>query len=113
MPGAARRSSVASSVVIGRSNSTFTASECPTNTGTRTQVAVTMMFGSRIFFVSTIIFHSSLVEPSSMKTSMCGMTLKAICLVKCEGALGSPTNMLRDCSNNSSIPALPAPDTDW
>ena len=29
----------------------------------------------------TAIFHSSLVEPSSMNKSMCGMTLKAICLV--------------------------------
>jgi hypothetical protein len=56
-------------------------SEWPTNTGTRTQVAVTLIFGSRIFLVSTTIFHSSLVEPSSRKTSMCGITLKAICLV--------------------------------
>ena len=30
-------------------------------TGTRTQVAVSLIFGSRIFFVSAIIFHSSLV----------------------------------------------------
>ena len=58
-----------------------TASEWPMNTGTRTQVAVSLIFGSRIFLVSTIIFHSSLVEPSSRKTSMWGMTLKAICLV--------------------------------
>mgnify|MGYP003694542861 CR=1 FL=1 len=58
--------------MIGRSNSTLTASEWPTNTGTRTQVAVSLIFGSRIFLVSTIIFHSSLVEPSSMKTSICG-----------------------------------------
>jgi hypothetical protein len=36
--------------------------------------------GSRIFFVSATIFHSSLVEPSSRKTSICGITLKAICL---------------------------------
>jgi hypothetical protein len=35
--------------------------------------------GSRIFFVSATIFHSSLVVPSSMKTSIWGMTLKAIC----------------------------------
>ena len=28
--------------------------------------------------VSTTIFHSSLVEPSSMNTSMCGITLKAM-----------------------------------
>ena len=59
----------------------LTASEWPTNTGTRTQVAVSLILGSRIFLVSTTIFHSSLVEPSSMKTSICGMTLKAICLV--------------------------------
>ena len=50
----------------------LTASEWPMNTGTRTQVAVSLIFGSRIFFVSATIFHSSLVEPSSMKTSICG-----------------------------------------
>ena len=55
------------------------------NTGTRTQVACTAMFGSRIFFVSTTIFHSSLVEPSSRNLSMCGMQLKAISLVNCCG----------------------------
>ena len=38
--------------------------------------------GIRRVVVSTTIFHSSLVEPSSRKSSMCGMTLKAICLVK-------------------------------
>jgi hypothetical protein len=52
--------------------------ECETKTGTRTQVATSLIFGSRIFFVSTIIFHSSLVKPSSMKTSICGMRLKAM-----------------------------------
>ena len=35
----------------------------------------------RIFLVSARIFHSSFVKPSSMKTSICGITLKAICLV--------------------------------
>ncbi len=60
-------------------------------TGTRTQVACTLMAGSRIFLVSTTIFHSSLVEPSSMKTSMCGITLKAICLVNFSGRTGSFT----------------------
>ena len=44
---------------------------------------------------------------------MCGMTLKAICLVNFRGSLASPTKMLRLCSNSSSIPAFPAPDTDW
>ena len=43
------------------SNSMFTASEWPMNTGTRTQVAVSLILGSRIFLVSTTIFHSSLV----------------------------------------------------
>ena len=47
----------------------------------RTAVAVSLMAGSSIFFVSAISFHSSLVKPSSMKTSICGITLKAICLV--------------------------------
>ena len=61
------------------------------NTGTRTQVATTSMSGSRIFLVSTDIFHSSLVNPSSMKTSMCGITLKAICLVKFSRVIGSFT----------------------
>ncbi len=39
----------------------LTASPWPTNTGTRTQVAVSLIFGSRIFLVSTVIFHSSRV----------------------------------------------------
>ena len=56
----------------------FTASEWPTKTGTRTQVATTLILGSRIFLVSTTIFHSSLVKPSSMNTSICGITLKAM-----------------------------------
>ena len=51
----------ASSALIGFSNSMFTASECPTKTGTRTQVATTLILGSRIFLVSATIFHSSLV----------------------------------------------------
>ena len=81
MPGAARRAARAFSAVIGFSNSILTDSLWPMNTGTRTQVAVTWMSGSRIFCVSTTIFHSSLVKPESRKTSICGMTLKAICLV--------------------------------
>src|SRR3546814_6312159 len=60
------------------SNSIVSASEWPTNTGTRTHVACTLILGSRIFLVSATIFHSSLVEPSSRNESMCGMTLKAI-----------------------------------
>ncbi len=44
---------------------------------------------------------------------MCGITLKAICLVNLDGVAGSPTKMLRLCSNSSSIPAFPAPETDW
>ena len=60
-------------------------------TGTRTQVAETAISGSRIFRVSTTIFHSSLVDPSSMKISICGMTLKAIRFVNCSGLIGSFT----------------------
>ena len=56
----------------------LTASEWPMNTGTRTQVATSLILGSRIFLVSTTIFHSSLVDPSSMNTSICGMTLNAM-----------------------------------
>ena len=44
---------------------------------------------------------------------MCGMTLKAICLVKVRSVFSSPTKIARVCSNSSSIPAFPAPDTDW
>ena len=84
------------------------------NTGTRTQVAVTWMSRSRIFRVSTAIFHSSLVEPSSMNRSMCGITLNAICLVNDFWWFrhGSLVKMPRVWSNNSSIADLPAPDTD-
>ena len=83
------------------------------NTGTRTQVANTAMAGSRIFFVSCTIFHSSFVEPSSMNTSMCGMQLKAISFVNCSGLLGSFTKLALVWPNSSSMPSLPAPDTDW
>jgi len=45
----------------------------------RTVVAVIGNVGSpRILRVSSIIFHSSLVYPPSMKRSICGMQLKAI-----------------------------------
>ena len=80
IPGAALRARAAAAADRGLANSRFTASAWPIKTGTRTQVAVIWMSGSRIFLVSTTIFHSSLVEPSSMKTSMWGMTLNAICL---------------------------------
>ena len=83
------------------------------NTGTRTQVANTLMSGSRIFRVSTAIFHSSLVDPSSMNVSMWGMQLKAICLVNTSVLIGSLTKPALDWVNNSSMPSLPAPDTDW
>src|SRR3546814_9262358 len=69
-------------------------------------LAVSLIAGSSIFLVSTTIFHSSLVDPSSRKTSMWGMTLKAICLVNFLASAGSPTKMLRDCSNSSSMPTL-------
>ena len=51
----------ASSGLIGFSNSTVTASEWPTKTGTRTQVTVSLMFGSSILWVSSDIFCSSSV----------------------------------------------------
>ena len=82
------------------------------NTGTRTQVAVSLILGSRIFLVSTTIFHSSLVEPSSMKTSICGMTLKAMRFGNFFASTGSVVNTARVCENSSSIAALPAPETD-
>ena len=64
---------------MGPANSRFTASEWPVTTGTRTQVAVTAMESSpMIFLVSSIIFCSSLVEPSGRKTSMWGRQLNAI-----------------------------------
>ncbi len=44
---------------------------------------------------------------------MCGITLKAICLVNLDGSTGSPTKIARLCWNSSSMPALPAPETDW
>src|SRR4028119_2081795 len=109
MPGASRRIRWASAALISFSNSMLIASEWPTKTGTRTQVAVTLIFGSRIFLVSTTIFHSSLVEPSSRNSSIWGMTLKAICLVKTVASLESPTKMFRLCSNSSSMPFFPAP----
>ena len=99
--------------MIGFSNSMLTASEWPMNTGTRTQVAVSLILGSSIFLVSATIFHSSLVEPSSRKTSICGMTLKAMRLVNFLTSTESATKTARVCVNSSSMPSLPAPDTDW
>ena len=81
-------------------------------TGTRTQVACTLILGSRIFLVSTTIFHSSLVEPSSMKTSMWGMTLKAMLLVNFLGSSVWFTKKLLVWLSSSSMPSLPAPDVD-
>ena len=113
-PGAFFSAARACASVIGFSNSMFTASAWPMKDGTRTQVAVTSMPASMIFLVSTTIFHSSLVDPSSMKTSMWGMTLKAICLVNlCLFlVIGSLTNTPRVWLNSSSMPSLPAPDVD-
>ena len=55
MPGAARRSSRASSGDSGERVWTFTASEWPLTTGTRTHVALTRIVGSpRILRVSLI-----------------------------------------------------------
>src|SRR4026207_1660957 len=105
--------SCACSADISFTNSMLIASEWPTNTGTRTQVALTLMLGSRIFLVSTTIFHSSLVEPSSRNLSMCGMQLNAISLVNCCGGEDSCTYTDLVCEKSSSIPSLPAPDTDW
>ena len=48
-----------------------------------------------------------------MKTSICGMTLKAICLVNFFGSGGSVTKMPLVWFNSSSIASLPAPETDW
>ena len=44
---------------------------------------------------------------------MCGMQLKAISLVNCCGGEDSYTNDDLVWLNSSSIPSLPAPDTDW
>ena len=73
---------------------------------------MSLILGSRIFFVSTIIFHSSLVEPSSMKTSIWGMQLKAMRLGNFLVSRGSETNTARVWVKSSSMPSLPAPDTD-
>ena len=48
-----------------------------------------------------------------MKTSIWGMTLKAICLVNFLGSGASVTKMPLVWSHSSSIASLPAPETDW
>jgi len=72
-----------------------------------------LILGSRIFLVSTIIFHSSSVLPSSMKSPICGMTLKAICLENLVGSGAWLTKIPLVWVNNSSMASLPAPDTAW
>ncbi len=53
---------LASSTLTARSNSRLMDSEWQRSTGTRTQVGATFTVSSpMIFFVSTTIFHSSLV----------------------------------------------------
>jgi len=52
----------------------------------------------RIFCVSTTIFHSSLVEPSSRKTSICGMQLKAMRCAKLRGSNSRPAKKSPVCS---------------
>ena len=47
-----------------------------------------------------------------MKTSIWGMTLKAMRLVNFFFSTGSATKTARDCSKSSSMPSLPAPETD-
>jgi hypothetical protein len=55
-----------------------TEAECPTRTGTRTEVGVTASSGrSSMRRVSATILRSSPVQPSASKRSMCARTLKA------------------------------------
>ena len=44
---------------------------------------------------------------------MKGMTLKAICLGNFLGGVAPRTKTFLVWSNSSSMPSLPAPDTDW
>ncbi len=80
-PGAVASSSVARATDSGRANSTLSDSECPVNTGTRTQVPDTSRSGmSRILRLSLRSFCSSSVskEPSSTTEPAIGSTLNAI-----------------------------------
>ena len=114
MPGASAQALRGrSSGSIGRSVSIHTASLWPTCTGTRTQVAWSGTSASRIFGVSTRIFHSSLVSPSSRKTSMWGSALKAIGRGKTRRSKGSAPRAARVSSNSSSTASAPAPETPW
>ena len=76
-------------------------------------MAVNSILLSKIFFVSLIIFNSSLVYPSSTNRSMWGIALKAICFVKFLEVIFLFSNESFVCSTNSSIGAFPAPDVDW
>ena len=69
-----------------------------------------------IFLVSTTIFHSSLVEPSSKKTSICGMVLKAMRWAKAEisnSSSGVPSRKARVWSYSSAMAGAPAPEAAW
>ena len=113
-PGLSRNIDLALSAEISSLNSILRLSACPTKVGTLTQVADTLTEESSIFIVSAFIFHSSFVSPPSIKTSICGITLKAICLVKFTGgkvACGWNTDFV--CSQSSSILFFPPPETDW
>ena len=69
-PGASDNIFLISSMLIFDSNSILTDSACPIKTGTLTHVALTSIELSKIFFVSSTIFCSSFVVPSSKNLSM-------------------------------------------
>jgi hypothetical protein len=118
---------VACATDSGRANSTFSDSEWPVSTGTRTQVPDTSRSGMpRILRLSLRSFCSSSVskEPSSSTEPASGTTLKAIGATYFSGAGKSTaepswtssvarSTTWRTCLSSSSTPARPLPDTAW
>jgi len=57
-------------------------------------------------------YDPDLVWPRRSRAIAKAVFVVCYILVNFFGSALSPTKMLRDCSNNSSMPSLPAPDTD-
>ena len=96
MPGASRSTARASPAVTGCSNSTFTASPWPMNTGTRTQVAMTAIVGVEDLpgldrhlplFLGRAVVHELVDMRDAVEGDFLGELLRRALLVH-EGGLG-------------------------
>mmetsp|Transcript_11481 Transcript_11481/g.70594 ORF Transcript_11481/g.70594 Transcript_11481/m.70594 type:complete len:220 (-) Transcript_11481:687-1346(-) len=109
-PGAAARTSLASSSVMSELNSRLMLSACARITGTRMHVAVTCTsLVDQIFPVSLTNFISSSLYPFSPMSELWEKRLNAYCLPKISMVRGSLFSACLVCISSSSMAACPAP----